>query len=200
MSRMSTRKPPAHLRPKPGTKRERTRARLIEAAYELFRDKGIREVGLREVAARAGVTKGAIYGSFVNKDELISAVMEAKLPRRGPVFKPGLSPKELMHLYGSLLVAAAPSIEKEAQLAMDFDLYLASNPHMRGRAGEHLATGQQRLAEELKAALGKKRLPMPPEEFAVLLSALTGGLLYRRLMMPQIVTDEFIVRCFESLV
>jgi hypothetical protein len=40
---------------------------------------------------------------------------------------------------------------------------------------------------------------MPAQEFAVLLASLTGGLMYRRLIMPDVVTDDFIERCFTLL-
>jgi AcrR family transcriptional regulator len=165
----------------------------------MIADEGYRTFSLRAVAARAGLTKGAIYGIFDSKEALFLAVVQEKLPRRKPVFRKGLALGEQMRLYAAHLAAEAPAIEKSARLAMEFDLYLASNPHMRERARIEFAKGHERTAKELVAVLDESELPMPAEEFAVMIAALTGGLLYRHLIMPDVVTDEFIKRCFLQL-
>ena len=59
----------SHRKPK-GDKRDRTRAALLEAARALIREKGYARTTLEEVATRAGMTTGAIYGNFRNRDEL----------------------------------------------------------------------------------------------------------------------------------
>ena len=65
----------ASARGKPkGDKRERTRAALLEAARALIREKGYERTTLEEVARRAGMTTGAIYGNFKNRDELFIAL------------------------------------------------------------------------------------------------------------------------------
>ncbi len=62
----------ARKRPK-GDKRERTRAALLEAARAVVREKGYGRTTLEDVAERAGMTTGAIYGNFENCDELFIA-------------------------------------------------------------------------------------------------------------------------------
>src|SRR5262245_54140438 len=56
-----------------GGKRLRTRARLIDAAVDVVREKGFYKTTLEEVARRAGMTRGAVYGNFKDKDELLLA-------------------------------------------------------------------------------------------------------------------------------
>ena len=65
-------------RPK-GDKRARTRAQLLEAARQLVREKGYEHTTLEEVARRAGMTSGAIYGNFKNRDQLFIALGHALL-------------------------------------------------------------------------------------------------------------------------
>jgi len=60
-------------RPK-GDKRERTRTALLEAARALVRERGYERTTLERVAHRAGMTTGAIYGNFKNRDELFIAL------------------------------------------------------------------------------------------------------------------------------
>lgn len=48
----------------------------MAAAYELFAQRGIRDVGTAELIARAGVAKATFYGHFTSKDELVLAFLE----------------------------------------------------------------------------------------------------------------------------
>jgi AcrR family transcriptional regulator len=55
---------------------EETRARLVEAARELFAARGYAGVSMEQVCARAEVTRGALYHHFAGKDDLFRAVCE----------------------------------------------------------------------------------------------------------------------------
>jgi TetR/AcrR family transcriptional repressor of uid operon len=48
-----------------------TRARLVEAAAAVFSERGYDGAGVQEIARRAGLTTGAIYGRFTGKAELL---------------------------------------------------------------------------------------------------------------------------------
>lgn len=54
-----------------------TRDRLIEAAAEVFSEKGYDGAGVHEIARRAGVTTGAIYNRFSGKAALLLEAIEA---------------------------------------------------------------------------------------------------------------------------
>jgi len=54
---------------------ERTRRRILDAAYELFYQKGFVRVGVDEIAALAGLTKRTLYYHFTSKDELLGSVL-----------------------------------------------------------------------------------------------------------------------------
>jgi AcrR family transcriptional regulator len=55
-----------------------TRARLIDAARELFAERGYAEVPIEDVVRRAGVTRGALYHQFPGgKVDLFAAVFDA---------------------------------------------------------------------------------------------------------------------------
>jgi AcrR family transcriptional regulator len=51
---------------------------LLESAYELFSTRGVRDVGIDEVIARAGVAKATLYHHFTSKDELVLAFLQER--------------------------------------------------------------------------------------------------------------------------
>jgi len=60
------------------TKREseRTRRGILAAARKVFARQGVTRTTLQEIAAAAGVTRGAIYWHFTDKNELFFAMRE----------------------------------------------------------------------------------------------------------------------------
>ena len=57
---------------------ERNRRRLVDAATELFRERGL-EVGVGEIAERAGVGRGTLFRNFPSKDALVVAVVVERI-------------------------------------------------------------------------------------------------------------------------
>jgi len=58
---------------------ELTRQRLIDAAREVFLQRGVSRTTIEHIAAAAGVTRGAVYWHFSNKTELFRAMREQVL-------------------------------------------------------------------------------------------------------------------------
>lgn len=60
---------------------EETRASILQAALSLFSSQGVSGTTLSEVAQKAGVTRGAIYWHFDNKEDLLRCLRdEAVMP------------------------------------------------------------------------------------------------------------------------
>jgi AcrR family transcriptional regulator len=60
-------------------RRAQTRVRLLQAAAEVYALHGFGGATLDEVAAQAGLTKGAVYDHFGSKENLLLALMEEYL-------------------------------------------------------------------------------------------------------------------------
>lgn len=65
----------------PAATADATRERILLSAAEVFADRGYQQARLDDIAARAGLTKGAIYWHFRNKADLFCALLEARLQR-----------------------------------------------------------------------------------------------------------------------
>ncbi len=60
---------------------EKTRTSLLDAAEWVFLEKGVRAASLQDIARHAGLTRGAVYWHFENKESLFQAMHErVKLP------------------------------------------------------------------------------------------------------------------------
>lgn len=59
--------------PKPTSKSEETKTRILEAALRLFRKKGFEAATMRDIAAEAGMSLGSAYYYFDSKDALVMA-------------------------------------------------------------------------------------------------------------------------------
>jgi AcrR family transcriptional regulator len=57
---------------------EQTRERILEGAYQRFRQKGYTRVSMDEIAAATKVTKRTLYYHFESKDALLASVLEAQ--------------------------------------------------------------------------------------------------------------------------
>ena len=79
---------------------ESTRDRLLDAAIAVFSEKGYDGTGVQEIARRAGLTTGAIYGNFRGKADLLFSAIGA---RSGPEFDDLLRSNRVSVSAGELL-------------------------------------------------------------------------------------------------
>jgi AcrR family transcriptional regulator len=76
------------------------RERVLDTAYDLFSRRGVRDVGVDEVIARAGVAKATLYRHFPSKDALVLAFLERREQRwtrdwvEGEARRRGSTPEE----------------------------------------------------------------------------------------------------------
>ena len=68
---------------------QRTRQAILDAALDLFAEKGFFGTSLRDVAAAVGVRESALYNYFASKDALFEALLAAhqhsKIERLAPL-------------------------------------------------------------------------------------------------------------------
>ena len=81
----------------PKTKSEETRARILDAAMELFRGQGCEQTTMREIAAAAGVATGAAYYYFDSKDAIVLAFYDQAQREMEPLVAQALESSKDLH-------------------------------------------------------------------------------------------------------
>jgi AcrR family transcriptional regulator len=180
-------------------KRERTRAALVAAAAALIGERGYERTSLEAVAERAGMSRGAIYGNFANRDELFLAVAETVWRPIVPVFPPGASFAEQMRILGEAVAKEAVARRRAAVGAVSFQLYALTHEAMRERLLERNREIYRLMAEQLRANAPEKELPLPAEDFVKAVHALIEGLMLTHFLTPELITKHVIVGAFEAL-
>lgn len=71
--------------------REERKTSIMEAALEVFAEKGFETASISLIANRAGISKGLIYNYFESKEELIKEIMFKGIEQFVPEMKPNQS-------------------------------------------------------------------------------------------------------------
>jgi AcrR family transcriptional regulator len=193
-------KPSMNPRRKPkGDKRDRTRVALLEAARGLIREKGFARTTLEEVAARAGMTTGAIYGNFRNREELFIALGDAYWPPIKPRVAAGATFAEVMRAMAAAVIEAMPERSVAVVGRLTGMAYAIEHPEVGQRVTEVTLARYEMGASWLETLADAQELPMPREQLVRVIHALIEGLVMQRLLTPELFPDEVIYAAFGAL-
>ena len=135
-----------------------TRLHILDAAYGLFWRQGFLRVSMDEIAARAGITKRALYQHFKSKDALMAATLayssEMALKRLRQFHRPVTTGDELIESYFAQLGDWA---RKPKYSGTGFTRAVVELADLRGHparaiARKHKSAVEKWLADELAAA------------------------------------------------
>jgi TetR/AcrR family acrAB operon transcriptional repressor len=172
-----------------------TRARLLDAAELLFEQNGVARTSLHEIAAAAGVTRGAIYWHFKDKADLFNAMMSrVTLPLEEGVHRsddPEIA-EPLVYMRERFMDAlrktvndpqtrrvfeiATHKVEYVGELTAVRDRHLA----VRNECLAHVERGMKRAAR--RGLVGKR---LPARSAALGMHALTDGLIQNWMLDPE---------------
>ena len=194
---MASEKESLRRQPK-GDKRQRTRAALLEAARAVIREKGYDRTTLEEVARRAGMTTGAIYGNFKNRDELFIALGNTYWAPVKPQIGTGATFAEAMRALASATLVAVDERAPVAVGRLTGLAYTLTNSELRARVQEVTKSSYEVGAEWLRT-FDERELLMPPEQLVRVIHALIEGLVMQRILTPELFPDEVFHRAFAML-
>jgi AcrR family transcriptional regulator len=177
-----------------GTARER----LLDAAAAVFAEHGYRPASVDDVAAAAGVTKGAVYWNFEGKEDLFLALIEERVDRRAHelIGMTEAAPRE---------VATAPLVSRGLSSLVDEQQALVRligeywglavrDEQVRKRYVERQRALRDHLARALEARHRTTGVPLtvPSERLATAIIALTTGLAQERIADPEAAPEELL--------
>jgi AcrR family transcriptional regulator len=126
---------------------QRTRQAILDAALDLFADKGYFGTSLRDVATKVGVRESALYNYFPGKDALFEALLTAHHESRAELLAPLLEEPVadaramlLQLAYGMLESFTEPREQKLFRILMSDGIRLAKV----GRINLHERMGHRR--------------------------------------------------------
>lgn len=99
--------------------------RILNAAMEILKESPIEEATVRKIAAKAGLTTGAIYHHYQNKDELLFDVVKQTLQfthRLAADAKDEKHPKQGKELVSEIVSEVNKRISKEDQQKLHIQL------------------------------------------------------------------------------
>ncbi|MEV7088473.1 TetR/AcrR family transcriptional regulator [Streptomyces sp. NPDC093085] len=169
--------------PKSPTKRRpRTVASLTDSALALFTENGFHATSISDIVERAGLTRGAFYSNYRDKEELFLALYDAHADRlladlRAEAAR--LDPGE--DLVDRLLAYTAERAEQERRwflVSMEFTLHAARTPAVAELLGAHEERLVQAVAGVITETLARTELrpAVDAADGARLLIALFKGL------------------------
>lgn len=174
---------------------EVTRHQLLDAAERVFNEKGVARTSLAEIAAAAGVTRGAIYWHFKNKADLFHAMLErVKMPIDAMIeqMKQEQEVDPLTMLRdGAVSVLRRVATDAQTRCVFDIvrhkcelvdDMDVARDRQMESRAGCHA-----KIEQDITAAITQGILPphLDPHIAAIGLHAFIDGLISNWILNPQ---------------
>ncbi len=162
---MAKAKQTARVQPK-ATGRDAIREAVIAAARQQFAEKGYAAVGMREIAARAGVNQGLIHRHFGSKDGVLQAVLQgmftdvsgaaaAKLDPAAPDFIVRLFPLAAQRKTDwMILMRAVLDGYDFGQAGLTFPITASVLSHVAARRGRRDREARKRAAAVIAGGLG----------------------------------------------
>jgi len=158
---------------------ERTRSLLLDAAEEVFAEKGFTPASLDDIARAAGYTKGAIYKHFTTKEDLFLAVSDRYWRRYFDNFAEVMASakqvgaREFDQIAKRWRKLSRDRGAEHAALGHEFTLYLLRNPEARERVAAKRSEVVEALAKFIVEGMDRLggTLLIPPLTFAQVLVA-----------------------------
>lgn len=163
-----------------------------------MRERGYERTTLEKVAHRAGMTTGAIYGNFKNRDELFIALGQTYWAPVVPKVAAGATFAEAMHALAKATLAAVDERAPAAIGRLTGVAYALKKKELRSRVVEVTKASYEFGAEWL-SEFDPGELPMPPATLVRVIHAVIEGLVMERILTPELCPDEVFYAAFAAL-
>jgi AcrR family transcriptional regulator len=178
-------------------RRAETQRRVVEAAYDVFAELGIRDAPVELICERAGFTRGAFYSNFASKEELFLAVYRTQMAERADRLRvaveaavAGVDPDDpeavtqVLREAGTLFVESLAADETWYLLNTEFRAQALRQPELRASTAAAEREFHDAIAGILPVLLDRlrMRLTVEPRDAVVTLIALYETMLERAIL------------------
>ena len=179
--------------------RERTKERLLTAAAELFAERGVNGASVEQIAERAGYSRGAFYGNFEDKHDLVVALLARR--RSQEAVEVAALEGDVMARLKEWHAERAGHLPEWFALRTELTLYALRNPDARPSAGENERAARELIEAGVRATFAARGAepPADPAFLALIIHALEDGLLRQRYLSPEGTSDTVIADAVELL-
>jgi AcrR family transcriptional regulator len=185
--------------------REETRARLFEAAAEVFAEQGVSAATIEQICSAAGFSRGAFYSNFETKDELLLAMLDDHVSRSIVHNRRLLEQHpDTAGFVGALARDTgrdADPLHNSPLLQIELILRVARNPEQRHALVERLQTMRQLIGEIVSSTLSSVgvELDIDPVFAGSIILALEDGFRLHRLIDPSTTSADAFVQAIQAL-
>lgn len=165
------------------SKAERTRQYIIEKTAPIFNSKGFAGTSLNDIIDATGLTKGAIYGNFENKDDVALAAFDFNFMRVTAYLKEQILSTEnaierllvYPRVYRDFL--KIPFLQTGCPILNTSTEADDTHPLLREKASQALAFWKKSIENQVKRGIARKEIKPGTDatELAVLLMSLIEG-------------------------
>ncbi|MGH3967520.1 MAG: TetR/AcrR family transcriptional regulator [Mycobacterium sp.] len=182
-----------------------TKARLLDAAAEVIARRGVERASLDEMAAHAGLTKGAIYSNFTSKDDVVAALIDTRLEHHFRRLETAIDPSAELTKQtaqaAEVWLAAWVDSQESFLLSIEFALHLGRHPDLRTHFAERYSKLRAKYAHIVQdhGAAADGQSPLPAEQMSIIYIAMIEGLSLAKLTQPEAVPDELFSKALEVI-
>ena len=180
-------------------RRQQTREYLLDAAAQVFAERGFHEATIDEVASAAGFTKGAVYSNFKNKEDLFLALLEDAYAKDTAAIKQTLGasdvpPEARLGDFVRMMRNEMAQMPDLGALYLEFHLYALRNPSARERMNELERADVRAIAEIIESERTQREIEIddPVERTARIIVALFRGISMMRTSDPEMAGEDLL--------
>src|SRR5262245_3967562 len=170
--------------------------RLLEAAANVLDERGLEGATIPRIAARAGLSPGAVYRRFPDKDALLQTVILTELEQNDENAKTLLTPKfaeqgSLQHFAKQFIQNSLLALRQNPTLKRALDHYVLTHPNVAFRkkvSKLNIRTGR-RVADFL--LLKRKEIKHPDPEAAVSFALVQVDSTLREIVILEAMSEEW---------
>jgi AcrR family transcriptional regulator len=177
-----------------------TRARLVEAAGQVFAERGFYGASVEEIAERAGFSRGAFYSNFESKEDLFLAVLDSHIESEMDSMAQALgddpTQEAVLEFLRSQAIRRSGQARRWTLLWAEFWLHVLRQPELAPKLAARQRQGRIAITRIIESRCRQLGIvpTMPPEDLASLIMAVDDGLVMQEHLDPGVVPEDLRAR------